>query len=235
MKENKIKLIIIDDHDLIREGLNRILSFEDDLVILGEGKNGSEALELIKVLTPDIVLLDINMPIMDGIETLKRIKEYSKETKVVMLTVENDRRTINQAIDIGADAYVLKESAGSEITNAIRIVYNGEKYIDKALVKMIFSDIKNNFNKEKNILDTLTDRELNILFEISTGLRNKEIGEKLFLSEKTIKNYVTNVFRKIGVEDRVQATIFAINNNIEEYYKSKNNKDKRSNYKTDNN
>lgn len=235
MKENKIKLIIVDDHDLIREGLNRILSFEDDLVILGEGKNGSEALELINVLTPDIVLLDINMPIMDGIETLKRIKEYSKEIKVVMLTVENDRRTINQAIDTGADAYVLKESAGSEITNAIRLVYNGEKYIDKALVKMIFSDIKNNFNKEKNILDTLTDRELNILFEISTGLRNKEIGEKLFLSEKTIKNYVTNVFRKIGVEDRVQATIFAINNNIEEYYNSKNNKDKRSNYKTDNN
>lgn len=225
MNENKIKLIIVDDHDLIREGLNRILSFEDDLVILGEGKNGKEGLELIKILTPDIVLLDINMPEMNGIETLKKIKEYSKDIKVVMLTVENDRRTINEAIDIGADAYVLKESAGSEITNAIRLVHSGEKYIDKALVKIIFSDIKNNFNKEKSILDSLTDRELNILFEISTGLRNKEIAEKLFLSEKTIKNYVTNVFRKISVEDRVQATIFAINNNIEEYFYSKINKD----------
>lgn len=235
MRENKIKLIIVDDHDLIREGLNRILSFEDDLVILGEGKNGREALDLIKASTPDIVLLDINMPIMDGIETLKKIKEYSKDTKVVMLTVENDRRTINEAIDIGADAYVLKESAGSEITNAIRLVYSGEKYIDKALVKVIFSDIKNNFNREKNILDTLTDRELNILFEISTGLRNKEIAEKLFLSEKTIKNYVTNVFRKIGVEDRVQATIFAINNNIEEYFKAKTNKGTKNSYKIDNN
>ena len=235
MRENEIKLIIVDDHDLIREGLNRILSFEDDLVILGEGKNGMEALDLIKALTPDIVLLDINMPVMDGIETLKKIKEYSKDTKVVMLTVENDRRTINEAIDIGADAYVLKESAGSEITNAIRLVYNGEKYIDKALVKVIFSNIKNNFNREKNILDTLTDRELNILFEISTGLRNKEIAEKLFLSEKTIKNYVTNVFRKICVEDRVQATIFAINNNIEEYFNSKTNKGKKNSYKIDNN
>lgn len=226
MNENKIKLIIVDDHDLIREGLNRILSFEDDLLILGEGKNGKEGLELIKDLTPDIVLLDINMPIMDGIETLKNIKTYNKDIKVVMLTVENDRRTINEAIDIGADAYVLKESAGSEITNAIRLVNSGEKYIDKALVKIIFSDIKNNFNREKNILDSLTDRELNVLFEISTGLRNKEIAEKLFLSEKTIKNYVTNVFRKISVEDRVQATIFAINNNVEDYYKTKMNKEK---------
>ncbi|NKF07400.1 response regulator transcription factor [Clostridium gasigenes] len=234
MSENKIKLIIVDDHDLIREGLNRILSFEDDLVILGEGKNGKEGLELIKTLTPEIVLLDINMPEMNGIETLKKIKEYSKDIKVVMLTVENDRRTINEAIDIGADAYVLKESAGSEITNAIRLVHSGEKYIDKALVKIIFSDIKNNFNKEKSILDSLTDRELNILFEISTGLRNKEIAEKLFLSEKTIKNYVTNVFRKISVEDRVQATIFAINNNIEEYYYSKTNKDTSRYFKVNN-
>lgn len=224
MKENKIKIIIVDDHDLIREGLNRILSFEDDLLILGEARNGKEALELIKIENPNMVLLDINMPIMNGIETLKKIKEHSKEIKVVMLTVENDRRTINEAIDIGADAYVLKESAGSEITNAIRLVYSGEKYIDKALVKIIFSDIKNSYNKEKSILDSLTDRELSILFEISSGLRNKEIAEKLFLSEKTIKNYVTNVFRKVGVEDRVQATIFAINNNIEEYFYSKNNK-----------
>lgn len=234
MRENKIKLIIVDDHDLIREGLNRILSFEEDLDILGEGRNGNEGLGLIKELKPNVVLLDINMPIMDGIETLKSIKAYSKDIKVVMLTVENDRRTINKAIDIGADAYVLKESAGSEITNAIRLVNNGEKYIDKALVKIIFSDIKNNFNKEKNALDSLTDRELNILFEISSGLRNKEIAEKLFLSEKTIKNYVTNVFRKIGVEDRVQATIFAINNNIEEYYYSKTSKDKSGYFKINN-
>lgn len=234
MRENKIKLILIDDHDLIREGLNRILSYEDDLCILGEGRNGMEGLELIKELKPNVVLLDINMPIMDGIETLKNIKAYSKDIKVVMLTVENDRRTINKAIDIGADAYVLKESAGSEITNAIRLVNNGEKYIDKALVKIIFSDIKSSFNKEKSALDSLTDRELNILFEISSGLRNKEIAEKLFLSEKTIKNYVTNVFRKIGVEDRVQATIFAINNNIEEYYYSKTNKDKNGYFKINN-
>lgn len=226
MNENRIKLILVDDHDLIREGLNRILSFEDDLLILGEAKNGKEGLELIKDLTPDIVLLDINMPIMDGIETLKNIKKYNKEIKVVMLTVENDRRTINEAIDIGADAYVLKESAGSEITNAIRLINSGEKYIDKALVKIIFSDIKNNFNREKTVLDSLTDRELNVLFEISTGLRNKEIAEKLFLSEKTIKNYVTNVFRKIGVEDRVQATIFAINNNVEQYFNAKKNSTK---------
>lgn len=223
MHNNKIRIIIVDDHDLIREGINRILSFEDDLIILGEGKNGKEGLDIIKELNPDIVILDINMPIMNGIETLENIKKYDENIKVIMLTVEKDRRTINKAIDIGADAYILKESDINEIINAIRLVNSGEKYIDKTLVKIIFSGIKNKYDRAKNILDTLTDRELNVLLGISTGLRNKEIAEKLFLSEKTIKNYVTNVFRKISVEDRVQATIFAINNNIEEYFKAKSN------------
>lgn len=223
MHNNKIRIIIVDDHDLIIEGINRILSFEDDLLILGEGKNGKEGLDIIKELNPDIVILDINMPIMNGIETLENIKKYDENIKVIMLTVEKDRRTINKAIDIGADAYILKESDINEIINAIRLVNSGEKYIDKTLVKIIFSGIKNKYDRAKNILDTLTDRELNVLLGISTGLRNKEIAEKLFLSEKTIKNYVTNVFRKISVEDRVQATIFAINNNIEEYFKAKSN------------
>ena len=134
-----------------------------------------------------------------------------------MLTIENDRKTIHTAIDIGADGYVLKDTAGTEIVNAIKTVWEGEKYIDKSLVSLLFSDIKDRGRKTTGILDSLTRRELEVLYHISKGLSNKEIGAELFLTEKTVKNYATNVFRKIHVDDRVQATIFAIENNIDEY------------------
>ncbi|WP_300383314.1 response regulator transcription factor [Clostridium sp.] len=222
---NKIKVIVVDDHDLIREGLNRIISFEEDLEILGEGKNGEEALELVKNKNPEVVVLDINMPIRNGLESLKEIKEKYKDVKVVILTVENDKKTILEAIDIGADGYILKESAGSEIVNAIRNVHSGEKYIDKTLISTIFYNVKKDlkyYTKEKEIINLLTKRELGILYEISKGLKNKEIAENLFLSEKTVKNYITGIFKKIKVEDRVQATIFAIKNDIEEIYNNSN-------------
>lgn len=226
MIDNKISVMVVDDHDLIREGLNRIISFEDDLLIVGQFKNGEELLNSLKEDIPDVVLLDINMPIKNGLDTLKILKKIYLNIKVVMLTVENDRKTIMEAIDIGADAYILKESAGTEIVRAIRSVYIGEKYIDNSLIKAIFLDIKksnNNIikNKETENLKSLTNRELSILYEISKGLKNKEIADKLFISEKTVKNYITSIFKKIEVDDRVQATIYAIRNNIEEFYENK--------------
>ncbi len=224
MSKSKINVIVVDDHDLIREGLNRIISFEDDLVMTGQYNNGEELIKKIKNNIADVVLLDINMPLKNGLDTLKVLKKLYKDIKVVMLTVENDKNTIMEAIDLGADAYILKESAGIEVVTAIRTVYLGDKYIDKALIKVMFSDFKYggaSIDKKNQVLNLLTDRELSILFEISRGLKNKEIAEKLFLSEKTIKNYITSIFKKIGVEDRVQATIYAIRNNIDDFYKNK--------------
>ncbi len=188
--DNKIRTIVVDDHDLIREGLNRIISFEEDLIICGQFRSGEELINNMKDYNPDVILLDINMPGKNGIETLKTLKILYPDIKVVMLTVENDKKTIMESIDIGADAYILKESAGSEIVNAIRNVYLGEKYIDKSLIKAMFLDIKSDVackNKEIESLKLLTNRELNILYEISKGLKNKEIAETLFLSEKTVK------------------------------------------------
>lgn len=224
MSKNKINVIVVDDHDLIREGINRIISFEEDLIMTGQYSNGEELIKNIRNNIPDVVLLDINMPVKNGLDTLRIIKKLYKDIKVVMLTVENDKNTIMEAIDIGADAYILKESAGAEVVTAIRTVYLGDKYIDKALIKIIFTDVKYggvSTNRKNEVLSLLTDRELTILFEISRGLKNKEIADKLFLSEKTIKNYITSMFKKIGVEDRVQATIYAIRNNIDSFYNDK--------------
>lgn len=221
MKDEVIKILIADDHDIIRQGLKRIISFEEDMNIDFEAENGEKALKLLNMHELDVVILDCNMPIMNGIEILRSIKEQGDKIKVIMLTVENDRNTINTAINIGADGYMLKDSAGTEIVNAIRTVHKGEKYIDKSLVSILFSDMKIKAKKVGSVLDKLSRREVEVLIKISEGLSNKGIGEQLYLSEKTIKNYATNLFRKINVEDRVKATIFAIENNIKEYYISK--------------
>lgn len=221
MIKGEIKVLIADDHAIIREGLKRIISFEEDIEIVGEAEDGEKVISLLQRIAPDVVLLDCNMPVKNGIEVLKFIKTDNEAIKVIMLTIENDRNTIHAAIDIGADGYVLKDSAGTEIVNAIRMVYKGEKYIDKSLVSMLFLDIKSKDKKPNSTLDKLSKREIEVLINISKGLSNKEIGEKLYLSEKTVKNYATNLFRKIDVEDRVQATIFAIENRIEEYYKKR--------------
>jgi len=218
MKE-KIKVLIADDHELIRQGLERIVSFEEDLTVVFEAKDGEEVIAFLKKEVTDVLLLDINMPKMDGIEVLKRIKKEHSDIKVIMLTVESDKQTLYSAIDVGADGYILKDSAAEEIVDAIKTVYRGEKYIDKSLVSLIFKDIKNKENKKSSIFDTLSKREVEVLYYMSKGLSNKEIGDVLYLSEKTVKNYATNIFLKLNVHDRVQAAILALQNDIEDYYK----------------
>jgi len=223
MKGRAIKVLIADDHDLIRQGLRRVLSFEEDMEIAAEASNGREVLDLLKRHEVDVILLDCNMPLLNGIQVLESVRKQDENVKVIMLTVENDRKVLYTAINIGADGYILKDSAGAEIVNAIRTVHNGEKYLDESLVSILFSDIKARSNKQKEpgILDALSKREIEVLLKISKGLSNKAIGQQLFLSEKTIKNYASNLFRKINVQDRVQATILALENNIEEYYMNK--------------
>ncbi|GLC29000.1 response regulator [Clostridium omnivorum] len=220
MKAAEISVLIADDHELIREGLKKLMSLEDDLKLVGEARDGEEAIGISKKNKVDVMVLDFNMPKINGIEVMKMLKEEGKDIKVIILTIENDRRTLNQAIEMGADGYVLKESSGIEIVNAIRTVYGGEKYIDKTLVSLLFSQIKKKDKGVQNIIDSLTKREMEILIKLSKGLSNKEIGQQLYLSEKTVKNYVSNIFKKINTDDRVKATIFALENRIESYYNS---------------
>ena len=219
MKGKEIKIIIADDHDLIRQGLRTIISLEEDIKIIKEVENGKMLLDGLKTNKADVVLLDVNMPVINGLESLKKLKESDPKIKVIMLTIERFDSTIRKAIDIGADGYVLKDSAGTEIVEAIRTVYEGEKYIDKSLVTMLFDQMTMKDHQESSLLDELSRREVEVLREIARGRGNREIGENLFISEKTVKNYATGIFRKLGVKDRVQATILAIENDVESYYR----------------
>ena len=215
----KIKIIIVDDHPLIKEGLKQILSFYPDIEIVSEGSNGSEAISIVSETSCDILLLDINMPVMSGLDALKIIRQTNPYLKVLLLTVENDFGTLREAIDLKVNGYILKESAGSTLTDAIRHVYSGGNYIDQTLTKHVFNIInepsvaKESTSKPEmpDPFLLLTEREKEILSYISKGCSNKEIASKLFLSEKTIRNTITSIFKKINVKDRVQAAIYVLN------------------------
>ena len=217
MTETKIKVLIADDHDLIRQGLKSILSYEEDIDVTAEASNGQEAFALLHLYKPDVLLIDINMPIMSGIEVLKKIKSENLPVKVLLLTVESDKKTIMDAIEIGADGYILKGSSNQELIEGIRRVYGDENYIDKSLVSLLFKKVITKEVKH-SVLDELSKRDLEILYYISKGMSNKEIGDHMFLSEKTIKNNITRIFRVIDARDRVQATIYAIEHKIAELY-----------------
>ena len=215
----KIKIIIVDDHPLIKEGLKQILYFYPDIEIVSEGSNGSEAISIVSETSCDILLLDINMPVMSGLDALKIIRQNNPYLKVLLLTVENDFGTLREAIDLKVNGYILKESAGSTLTDAIRHVYSGGNYIDQTLTKHVFNIInepsvaKESTSKPEmpDPFSLLTEREKEILSYISKGCSNKEIASKLFLSEKTIRNTITSIFKKINVKDRVQAAIYVLN------------------------
>lgn len=211
----KIKVAIVDDHALIREGIKKLLELEDHFEIVALASDGYEALESIKQHKPEVVLLDINMPNMNGIDCLKKIKEQFLDTKVIMLTIHEDADYLIETVNIGAEGYILKDADVSSLVKAIQNVVNGEVYIHPTLSGILIKEYK---RKEKHIADVignnLTKREFEVIRLISKGHNNKEIATELFISEKTVKNHVSNIFKKIKVTDRTQAALYAIKHNI---------------------
>ena len=208
-----INVMIVDDHKMIREGLKNILEFEGEVQVIDEADNGQECLKKLRTSKPDIILLDINMPVMNGIETLQAIKKKRKKYKVLMLTVHNEIEYLLKAVDIGIDGYILKDSDSSELKRAINSVYAGEKFIQPSLIPLLNSKlIARDLDKEK--VERLSDRELEVLKLVSVGMFNKEIGKKLDISERTVKNHMSSIFKKIECTDRTQAAVFAIRNNL---------------------
>lgn len=212
---SKIKVIIADDHALIREGIKKLLELEHGIEIVAVAADGVEAIEAIDRHNPDVVLLDINMPNMNGIECLKEIKTNYKKVKVIMLTIHEDSEYLIKTINIGAEGYVLKDADVSSLVKAIRNVVAGEAYIHPTLSSVLVKAYqRKEIRKEPYDEVALTKREFEVICLISRGFNNKEIANELFISEKTVKNHVSNIFKKIKVNDRTQAALYAIKNNI---------------------
>ena len=199
-----IKVIVVDDQKIIREGLKMILSLDDEIEVLGEGENGLDAISLCRDLNPDVVLIDIRMPIMDGVLATEKIKELNKDIKILILTTFNEDEYIFQSIKNGANGYLLKDADPDEIINGIKTVFKGNMLIHSE-VAMKIAWVLN--KKEEVNLDILTKREKEIANLITEGLNNKEIGEKLYLSEGTVKNYVTKILDKLEVKNRTELAI----------------------------
>lgn len=208
-----VKVMIADDHSMIREGLKQLLELEGDFEVVAEACDGLECLDKLASVIPDILLLDINMPNMNGLEVLQKLKEKKIKVKVLVLTVHNEVEYLLKAVDIGVNGYLLKDSESAELKKAILAVVSGEDYIQPSLIPALNSKMIDR-NKDNVKIESLTRREMDVLKLLAVGMYNKEVAEQLDISERTVKNHVSNIFKKINVTDRTQAAVFAIRNNL---------------------
>ena len=208
-----INVMITDDHKMIREGIRQLLELDSDIKVIAEAENGEECLNILSKVNPEVLLLDINMPDKNGIEVLQEIKNREYNVKVLMLTVHSEIEYLIKAVDTGADGYILKDSDSAELKKAIFSIYDGETYIQPSLIPLLNSKMITR-DDDKAKIDTLTKRELEILILLSEGKMNKQIAEVCNIRERTVKNHIFNIFKKIDVTDRTQAAVFAIKNDL---------------------
>lgn len=205
--------MISDDHMLMREGIRQLLEFDGSIKVVAEASNGVECLEKVVSVKPDVLLLDINMPKKNGIEVLEEIKKNKIDTKVLILTVHNEVEYLVRAVDIGVEGYILKDAESAELKSAIYHIIDGENYIQPSLIPALNNRLINR-DSDKAKIDSLTNREREVLVHVANGMFNKEIALNLNISERTVKNHISNIFKKINVNDRTQAAVFAIKNNL---------------------
>lgn len=208
-----IRVMLADDHILMREGIRQLLEFDGSIEVVAEANDGEECLEKIQKDTPDVLLLDINMPKINGIEVLQQIRNEKLPVKVLILTVHNEIEYLLKAVDIGVDGYLMKDSEFSELKRAIETVMDGDIYIQPTLVPSLNTRLIAR-DQDKDKVDSLTKREMEVLIQVASGMANKEIASSLDISERTVKNHISNIFKKIDVSDRTQAAVFAIKNDI---------------------
>lgn len=212
--EGQIRVVIADDHRLIREGIRMMLRDEKDIEIVGEAANGLQTINVVDDLKPDVVLLDVSMSEIDGIQAIVPIREKSPNTKALVLTAAIDDDLIFKSLKAGAKGYLSKNSSASDLSKAIRAVHRGELWTERRLMSRFFDReaVADSHGKGPHTRpeEGLTPREREVLSLLTTGSSNKEIGQNLFISEKTVKCHVNNIFRKLNVSRRLEAILYAI-------------------------
>jgi DNA-binding NarL/FixJ family response regulator len=215
-----IRILIADDHPIVREGLRRLLSLEEDLDVVGEAGDGDTTVTLVEKLDPDVVLLDLRMPGMDGFTALQRLQKLNKRTKVIVLTASEDKNEFVQAMKMGCSGIVLKQTASDLIVKSIRRVYAGEIWLDShttaAVMRQFASPSEAAAQGALRARDRspLSQREREIVALVAQGYKNKEMAEKMFISEQTVKNHLHNIFDKLGVSDRLELALYAIHKGL---------------------
>ena len=201
-----IRVLLVDDQRLIRQGLRALLELDAQLEVVGEAENGQAAINLVEQLQPDVILMDIRMPILDGVAATREICKQFPQIKVLVLTTFDDDEYVTAAMNYGATGYLLKDTPSEELAIAIRAVHKGYTQLAPGIVKKLLTPTP---IQSPPALDELTKREMEVLRLVATGASNREIAQKLFISEGTVKNHVTNILNRLNLRDRTQAAIFA--------------------------
>jgi DNA-binding NarL/FixJ family response regulator len=213
--EERIRILIADDHELFRRGLRMVLEDEDDIDVVGEVGDGQTAVDMALEEAPDVMVMDVRMPQLSGIEAAIRIKEALPHTKILMLTISDEEDDLYEAIKAGANGYLLKEISIDEIGNAVRSVYAGQSLISPSMASKLLNEFaamikREEEEKEQVPAPKLTPREMEVLEHVAKGMNNREIAKALFISENTVKNHVRNILEKLHLHSRMEAVVYAV-------------------------
>jgi DNA-binding NarL/FixJ family response regulator len=214
-----IRVLIVDDHAVVRMGLRAFFDLLDDIEVVGEAADGSEGVAMARRLQPDVVLMDLLMPNMDGITAIGRIKEERPETEIVTMTSFIEEEKVTAALEAGATGYVLKDAEAEEVAAAVREAFHGEMHLDPQVTRLLAQRLRTR-KTEPELAEPLTDREKEVLGLLGRGLSNKEIGAELFITERTARTYVSNILGKLGLQSRTQAALWAVEHKLAEQTKA---------------
>ncbi len=205
----KIKILLVDDHAIMRDGIKALLSIYDDIEVVGEASEGREAVEMARELNPDVVVMDISMPGMDGLEVTRRLTKRNPGMKVIILTQHDNREYILSAIKVGAAGYIPKKALGSDLISAIRAVHSGDSFLYPSAAKTLIDDYRKQA-EQPDIYESLTEREREILKLIAEGLTSREIANALYISQKTVQGHRTKIMEKLDLHNRTELIKYAI-------------------------
>ncbi|GEC91558.1 response regulator [Brevibacillus brevis] len=227
-RQQELRIVIVDDHQLFREGVKRILEMEEDFKVVGEGADGGEATVLAEEHKPDVLLMDINMPNINGVSAAENVISVSPSTRVIMLSIHDDEGYVYRTLRSGASGYLLKEVGTTDLVDAVRVVASGGAYIHPKVTGKLIEEFRRLSEQEgtaersfsvdesqaidPKVIESLTRREREVLQLMAEGKSNRAIGEFLFISEKTVKNHVSSILQKLNVQDRTQAVVISIKN-----------------------